>query len=720
MLRTRTRPASKASTLRIKANNKPPRNNREKPSAKPEKKPSAWRGVDWGRVRLWGVSIAFASLWILLWGQAFRVQIIRGPQYAEQARRNQQATEVITGRRGVISDRHGHALARSVESRSVSVRPKEIKDAQEVTAFLSKTLDLPPAKVKALVTSNRSYVWVARKINSRLADAVKAGAMPGVYLTTEFERVYPYQHLAGQLLGFVSVDGEGIEGLERSLDKQLAGQNTSQVLRRDATGRRMYSGNEDLEDPSGDDITLTIDTQVQFAAEAALAKTAEQFGARWGGCMVVDVPTGDVLAWAEFPFFNPNKPAESTPFIWRNKMAMDALEQGSTIKPFLVAAALQEKVVQRDTKFNCEKGKWEFKGATIRDTHGYDTLPVNKIIRVSSNIGAAKIGLKLGATTYHQYLTRLGFGGRTGLPLAGESRGILRSPKQWAEIDLATASFGQSFSATAVQMAQAYLCIANDGVRKPLRLIVDPEPKEVEEERLFSSEVASQVRDMMREVIEDEGGTGAQARIAGLTVGGKTGTAQKASGDSYGSGRVASFVGLVPVEKPRYLVVVILDEPTKNQYGGIVAAPVFQQVALRTMSYHGLLPEVPPVTTASAKGAAAKAAAKNDAKANAKGGKKGVVAVAAKGPKDQGVSGGPEVRGDVPDEATAPREATGTGVPSVVGLSVRRAVETLFQRGMTPVVKGSGNVVVRQSPAPGSPLPQDPAAACTLWLGEQS
>ena len=693
--------------------------NRVKPATKSvAKKPGFWSHVDWSRVRLWMVGGFFALVWALLWTRAYQVQIIRGPKYAEEARRQHVATELLTGRRGSIMDRHGNVLARSVQSRSIYVRPQEIKNKPETVAFLAKTLEISPKQVRAQLDSTRPFVWVARKVNQRLAESVKEGNMPGVYLTMEYERIYPYKHLAGQLLGFVNVDDKGIEGMEMAFEDKLSGQKVRQVLQRDASGRRFYTkANDDAEDLMGEDLHLTLDTQVQFFAEEALAAGAEQYGGRWSGCLVVDVPTGDILAWAEYPFFNPNlAPQEYSAFVRRNKLAMEALEQGSTIKAFLMAAALQEKVVQPDTLINCEKGRWNFKGATIRDdTHAFDILTASKVLRVSSNIGSAKIGLKLGAAKYHAYLSQLGFGSKNGMPLAGESKGILRPPKQWAELDLATASFGQSFSATALQMAQAYLVLANDGVKKPLRLVSDDTPPAKDEERLFSVETMRQVRSMLRDVVEAEGGTGARARIPGLSVGGKTGTAQKASGGAYGTGRMGSFVGMLPAENPRYLVVVLVDEPVKSQYGGAVAAPVFRQVATRTMAYHGLLPEETPVATVAAKGKAP------DKKSEDKGSKKGAKGKADAKPAPPSAvmaRGGEEVRGGVTE--SAPMQAALDGTPAVIGLSVRRAVETFAQRGMVPVLKGSGSTVVRQTPVAGTPLPGKPGAVeCTLWLGEQ-
>jgi cell division protein FtsI (penicillin-binding protein 3) len=685
--------------------------------------------VDWGKVRLWGVSLVFVGIWALLWARAYQIQIIRGPRYAEEARRAHIATEVAIGRRGSIIDRNGNVLAKSVEAKSVAVRPAVIKDKDAASRLLASALDMPLAKAKQLVSGKKGFAWAARKVSPRAAEAIEKAAIPGVSLTVEYERVYPFKHLAGQLLGFVNVDEKGIEGLELVFNDVISGQKKRRVMQRDAAGRRLYSGEQAaMEDLAGEDVVLTIDTQVQYFAESALLQSVETFGARWAGCVVVDVPSGDILAWAEYPFFNPNKPGDAKPFERRNKIAMDALEQGSTVKPFLMAAALQEQILTPESEFNCEKGKWKLRNVTIRDTSPRDVLSAKDIIKYSSNIGMAKIGLQLGAPKYHKYLTQLGFGSKTDLPLAGENKGIVRPFKQWTDVDLASASFGQSFSATTLQMAQAYLCLANDGVKKSLRLVASAEPDSPgkpgdPQECIFSSEVMRKVRDMLRSVVEEKGGSGWRAHIDGLVAGGKTGTAQKASGDSYGTGRSASFVGIIPVERPRYLVLVMLDEPVKNQYGGVVAAPVFKNVALKTMAYHGLLPESTPAT-ALADFSREKAARSTTRETAADGGTdrsaSGIISQAAAGTGEGAAAR--ESRTELVNVAKDGK--TAASAPSVIGMSMRKAVETFARHGMVPEVKGSGNVVVRQEPEAGTLLPAPGATGNavrnTLWLGDNS
>ncbi|MEG2172581.1 MAG: penicillin-binding transpeptidase domain-containing protein [Desulfovibrionaceae bacterium] len=669
--------------------------------------------VDWGRLRINIVAGIFVVLWFGLWGRAWYLQMIEGPTLAHKARRQHMTSELVAGKRGKIFDRNGQVLARSVECRSVYAKPGEITDVLHVANTLGPLLQIPPQELyNQLSDSNRKFLWLARKVDDHTAEAVRMAEFPGIGLSKEFDRIYPFKQMAGQLLGFVGMDDRGLEGIERSLDNQLASIPTRQIVQRDATGRRFYLHTEGQEEPGGKDLSLTVDVQVQFFAEEALAQTVEDYGATWGGVLVVDVPTGDILAWAQYPFFNPNSYREYAPSQYRNRLASDALEPGSTFKPFLVATALQEKKVDPDTLFDCEGGKWETKTITIRDTGARGILPVSKIVRYSSNIGMAKVGMVVGAKTYHKYLSQLGFGTRTGLPVA-ESRGILRNAKEWGEADLISTSFGQSISVTGIQMAQAYLTLLNGGVYKPLRLVLD-ENAAVQENynRVFSERVSKQVLSMLRDVVEEDG-SGKAARIQGMQVGGKTGTAQKADKRSgtYGRGRMASFVGFAPADNPHYLVLVMVDEPTRNQYGGVVAAPVFQKVTSRTMTYRGHMPNVVFAETTKAQQEAAK--------------HKSRLQRGLKFSKDQHALRdtplGAEVRVNLAANTTSPSVAKAAAVvPNVVGKSVRNAVELFARGGIVPILKGEGQHVVKQSPAPGAAWPtQERDDSYVLWLSER-
>ena len=427
--------------------------------------------VDWGKARIAAVVAIFCVLWLGLWGRAWYLQMIEGPRLADKARRQHMATELVTGKRGMIMDRNGQVLARSVEARSVYARPQEIQDFLTMANTLGPILGIEPQKLyDELSKTKRRFVWVRRKVDDYTAEAVRKAGLPGIGLSKEYDRGYPFKHLAGPLLGFVGVDDKGLEGLERSLDDRLAGTPTRMVVQRDAMGRRFYLHEEGKDELRGEDLMLTLDVQLQFIAEEAVARAARDFDARWSGALVVDVPSGDILAWAQYPFFNPNTYRQSSPMIYRNRLASDALEPGSTFKPFVMASALQERKINRNTAIDCENGKWEIKKVTIRDTSRQGVLPAHKVLRYSSNIGMAKIGLELGSPTLYKYLRALGFGESTCVPVA-DSRGILRQPRSWSEADLMSASFGQSVSVTALQMAQGYLTLLNNGVYKPLRLL---------------------------------------------------------------------------------------------------------------------------------------------------------------------------------------------------------------------------------------------------------
>lgn len=627
--------------------------------------------VDWIRWRIKILAMFFAVLWCSLWGRLYYVQMIKAEEYAPLAKRQHIVNERIEGTRGSIVDRTGLVLARSIALHSVYADPSKVDNPDATAARLAPILGVNKAKLTTLLRKkNTRFVWLARKVNDDAANAIKAAKLQGIAMREEYARVYPLGHTAGQLLGFVNIDGQGLEGLERTFNDVLVPKAKVMSTERAAGGRRMYPKGMPELDTAGTDVQLTLDAQIQFFAEAALEQSVEKNEATWGGALVVDVASGDILAWAQYPFFNPNSYRSSSPKIWRNRLAADALEPGSTVKPFVVAAAMEEKLITRDSIFFCEQGRWRKHYITIRDTHKHGWLSVDKIIRYSSNIGSAKIGLELGAARYDNYLRSLGFGDVVGLPVA-ESRGIMRPPNRWRKADLMTASFGQSIAVTAVQLAEAYMTLAHGGTRTPLQLVKSaPESKALLESEntrmaqpqyIFSPEVAAEVMQILGNVV-GEGGTGANAGIKGIKVGGKTGTAQKADGKKYGKGRVASFVGFVPIEKPRYLIVVIVDEPQKSPYGSVVAAPVFKHIALQALSYEGLLPDVAsgevrretPVATANS-------------------------------------SDAPPLQMD--DVIT---------VPNVVGMPLREAMEIFVYKGVMPKIEGHGHFVVRQSPQAGS------------------
>lgn len=662
--------------------------------------------IDWSRVRINAVALIFFLSWLGLWGRAWYLQMLAGPSLADRARRQHMATELVTGRRGVITDRNGLVLARSVEATSVYARPRDVEDPKEAARLLAPILGKEPERIyEELAGSKRRFIWLKRKVDDYAASRIRKANLPGIGLSKEFDRVYPFKHMAGQLLGFVGVDDTGLEGIERSMEARLGTSPVRQLVQRDAMGRRFYLNDEVRPEPRGADVRLTLDMQIQYFAEEAVAKAAREYDSSWAGALVVDVPTGDILAWAQYPFFNPNIYRQFSPQVYRNRLAADALEPGSTLKPLIMAAALQENRINPGTLIDCEQGRWESKKFLLRDTSVRGILPASKVLRYSSNIGMAKIGLNLGAPLIHKYLSSLGFGEHSSVQVA-DSRGILRRPRDWNELDVMSTSFGQSISVSCLQLAQAYLTLLNNGVYKPLRLVLDADHVEEKPERIFSERTAREVMKMMRDVVEEGDGTGRRARVEGVSVGGKTGTAQKADrrAGTYGSGRLASFVGFLPSEKPRYLILVMVDEPTRNQYGSVVAAPVFSEIAGKTLGYAGLLQTrtsqvIPRISR-----------------------------------RERGLKmSGPDIpflaetqRPDEPGRATRAMEwpghlakAPGT-VPDVLGKSVRNAVELFARAGIVPQLKGSGNRVVRQVPEAGTPWSKYGKASTgyMLWLSE--
>ncbi|RQD67956.1 MAG: PASTA domain-containing protein [Desulfonatronovibrio sp. MSAO_Bac4] len=623
---------------------------------------------DRSRLKIILILSLFIIAWAGLWSRAFFVQVLQGEELARMADRQYFSREKITGKRGEIFDRNGVVLAQSVRVKSIYADPLRVEDSARAAFELAKVLDVDSGRLRQLLDRQSRFVWVQRKISDRRAQSIAEKNIPGIYIIDEHTRVYPRGHMLGQIMGFVGVDNEGLEGLEKSLEETLAGAEMLVALQRDASGHRMTLMPQDVSsEVAGRDVVLTIDAELQFAAEKALSRAVENYNARHGVSLVVHVPTGDILAWANYPFFNPNNFRGSHSSIWRNRGAVDALEPGSTLKPFLIAAALEEGIVDHDTIYFCENGRWRLGRNNIRDVRDHGWLTINRIIRYSSNICSAKIGLDLGPGKYFEYLDRLGFAETTGLPLPGETRGILRPPNVWSRMDLATISFGQGLSGTPLQLARAYLTLANDGRFTDLNILMNESRVQNEGHQVFSPRVSRQVMEMLREVVEMDG-TGTRAAISGIEVGGKTGTAQKASeSGGYGDKYVASFVGFIPALDPEYLVLIIVDEPAPQHYGGVVAAPVFAQIGnsimasgsgFRLRSYHAQ--NVPNLTEISV--------------------------------SDNG-------RFSVTQRRNT--SMLGNEMPDLRGVSLREAMESLLRAGVVPVLKGKGVLVKDHAPGPG-------------------
>jgi cell division protein FtsI (penicillin-binding protein 3) len=548
----------------------------------------------WMRLRVLVMGAVFVVLLVAVAARAFQLQVKQQQQLKSMAQDQYVRQVEIPARRGDIFDRRGVPLAQSVDVDSIWIDPSLLTDEKAAAKALGKALDLDANELAARMSKARRFAWVKRQVTPAELLRVQALALPGIGLTKEPRRFYPQRELGAHVLGLVGTDGRGLDGLELSFEDELSGDVATQAGFRDARGRKLVT--QSLADPAsrqGAAVTLTLDRHLQYVAEKALTKAVEDAKAPAGTCVVLDPKTGEILAIANYPRFNPNSPAEAQKGALRNRAATDAFEPGSTFKAFVVAAALEEKLVSEATRFDCEHGAWRIGKHVINDTHVHDTLDVQTILKVSSNIGAAKIAQVLGRDRLVDYYARFGFGERVGLGLPGEGKGVVPFPR--ADISFATEAFGQGLTATAVQIASGYGAIANGGVlMKPylVQKVVDPDgvtlldnqPTAVR--RVVSEKSAKRVIAMLETVVEKDG-TAPAARMDEYRVAGKTGTAQKADpvARGYSDKHIASFVGIVPAEDPRLVILVVLDEPKTSMFGGIVSAPAFKEIATAAMPY---------------------------------------------------------------------------------------------------------------------------------------
>ena len=553
--------------------------------------------------RLGAAKILFLVLFLLIGGRAIQLQMLQGDKLMRLGQRQHLKEWIVLPKRGALFDRAGEPLALSMEAQSVYVRPHRINDPGKLSQSLARILNMRASEVKEKITTEKPFVWVRRQISSAEAEKIQALNAEGIGMFYEPNRHYPQGQLAGQLIGFVGRDSEGLEGLELKYNDYIRGETGSSVTERDALGRRvLVQGVEGLHMPPGSDIHLTLDTSIQHMAEKELEASILKYRAKAGVAVVVEPFTGEVLALANYPSFDPNNYAKQTADQRRNRAVTDSFEPGSTFKTVLAAAALEEGVVGKDDLFYCEMGKYPYAGKIIHDTHPYGWLPFSKILQVSSNIGFTKVAEKLKKDRFFKYIEKFGFGQVTGIDVPGEVPGLLRKPEKWSAVDLATHGFGQGLSTTPMQLVMAYAAIANGGflmrpfaVRRAVsptgEVLLENQPHVVR--RVISEKTATLLASMLQDVTT-EGGTGVMANVDGFDVAGKTGTAQKADpvhGGYAARKRVASFVGFVPANRPRLVALVLIDEPEVNVYGGVVAAPVFRNIAQGALRHLAVAPQ---------------------------------------------------------------------------------------------------------------------------------
>ncbi|MDL2329017.1 penicillin-binding protein 2 [Desulfosarcina sp. OttesenSCG-928-A07] len=546
------------------------------------------------------VGVLFILMLIVIMTQAIRVHVVKGPWLSERASREYERAQVIQGKRGSLRDRNGNPLAVSIDGLSVAAYPRRIAEPEKIIPKLAVALEKPEKAIQADLNSNRKFVWLSRKVTPRHVEAVRSLEVEGIDFIGEHGRLYPNKTLAAQLVGFSGDDGHGLEGLEFFFNAELAGRKQSITFMRDALGRR-FEG-ERSEDPliRGNDVILTIDTTIQYIAQKALKSSVAEYRAKSGIAIVMVPTTGEILAMAHEPVFNPNQYREADRSVWRNRAVTDLFEPGSTLKIFSTAAALDSDSCSAETTFFCENGKYRIGNHTISDTKPHGWLSVQEIVKYSSNIGTVKMAQQLGAKKLYAYLSGFGFGERTNVTCPGEAHGSLSPYRSWTTMDMSAISFGHGISVTAIQLITAASAIANNGMlMKPqlVRAVVAPNgevlrtgaPEPVRQ--VISPHTAALMREILETVIA-KGGTGANAALKGYRVCGKTGTARKL--DSTGAysrdTHIASFVGFAPAERPEIAILVIVDEPVRMHYGGAVAAPAFKQIAVETLSYLNIPP----------------------------------------------------------------------------------------------------------------------------------
>jgi cell division protein FtsI (penicillin-binding protein 3) len=545
-----------------------------------------------------------ALLFAVVGGRAGQLTVLHGQHLAWLARQQQQRQVSLVPRRGPIVDRSGEPLALTVDAESLFADPRLLGDEPANIARVAAALGLRAGDLQRKVASasNGSFVWLKRLATPKEVAAVRAVGVSGVGTIAERRRVYPRAQLAAHVLGFAGVDAQGLEGVERQYDALIRPPGREiQEMERDARGRAILVGGIVVEeDPVGARVETTIDATLQAVAERELTRGVQSAGAAGGTAVVLDPWTGAVLALANAPSFDPNNVTVSAAATRRNRAVTDIYEPGSTLKAMLAAAALDQGVVAPHDRVFCENGRYRVGRHVINDHHKEQWLTFAEVLWHSSNIGAAKIGAALGAERLDAYLRAFGFASKTGIALPGEAAGRLRPARRWKPIDVATASFGQGLAVTPLQLASAFAVIANGGellrpyvvsqiVAPDGRVLLQQVPETVR--RVIRSDTARVVRGLLRGPVEHDGGTGRLARIPGVAVAGKTGTSQKVdptTGRYSAKARVASFAGFVPADAPRFVIVVVIDEPTKSQYGGVVAAPVFREIAAATLGRTGI------------------------------------------------------------------------------------------------------------------------------------
>lgn len=626
---------------------------------------------------------ALLVLWLVaIAGRLVQLQLLEARHYRLLAERQQERTLEIAPPRGPILDRRGHPLAVSLPVQSCFAVPAEIADPPLAAQLLASVLQRPVASLLERLEAPRSFVWIERRLPPEVAARIAALNLRGIYFEREMRRFYPNGSLAAPVVGFVDIDGRGQAGVEYALDAQIAGRPGRVLLLAD--GRKQYFERHEVPAEPGAQVELTLDTTIQYIAERELAAAVEQAHAAGGAVIVQNPATGEILAMASWPSFDPNQPSASPSANRQNHAVSDIYEPGSTFKIVTLGAALDTGVVRPEDVVDCQMGQIVLGRRVIHDWKRFGLLTVAQVLEHSSDVGAIKIALRVGEENFYRYMRAFGFGRRTGILLPWESPGLLRPPAQWSASSIGSLAMGQEVGVTALQMVTAVSAVANGGLLVPPRIVraivhngrrtIPPQRSPT---RVLQPTTAVTLAHLMEGVVLE--GTGRSAQLEGYTTAGKTGTAQKvdpATGRYYRNRYVASFVGFAPINNPAVTVLVVIDSPVGPHHGGEVAAPVFRRIAQQVLAYLEVPRDLPVTAPRPAEAVAAATPPPLPSKSQSS-------------------------AGSIAAERLPAVLSPGTvAMPRLIGRTAREVVAECLRLHLEPELVGQG-LAVEQSPEPG-------------------
>jgi cell division protein FtsI (penicillin-binding protein 3) len=674
----------------------------------------------------------FLFVWaVIIVVRLVMLQVVHYGTWMQRAQRQQQRTVEISPQRGIIYDRNGQELAMTVQVDSVFAVPSEIPDQKTTATLLAALIGEDPDSVLERMQAQRNFAWVARKVDGEIAARIKSLNLRGIYFQKELKRFYPKRALAAQVLGYVGMEDTGLAGIEHLYQDQLNGVAGRVVITMDA--RRKWFGHMEHPPEPGENVVLTIDEKIQYIAEKELAQAMQETQALSGTVVVQNPRTGEIIALANAPSFNPNISREITPEKLKNHAVSDVYEPGSVFKTVTYSSAFEEKLARPEEIISCDPGFILIGGIKIRDSHHIGTVTLERAYAESSDVGAVKMALRLGPDRFYKHIRDYGFGQTTNIELPGETRGLVRKPERWAASSIGSMAIGQEVGVTPLQVVSMMSSIANDGIYSSPRIVAGVTPPNQgyqriefhpqQQRRVLSSMTAAVMRRLTEEVVLE--GTARRAILDGYTSAGKTGTAEKVDPRTHAYSKtdyVASFVGFAPVNNAVITIAVILDTPKGLHQGGQVSAPVFKRVAEQVLAYYGVPHDVEPKTNSARRMLVAKAAEGDteDAQQHASGALQELETASAPASPGAPVTAahtaatGPAaqpLRAPAPAAQPEARGGTvvldvgaGSTVPSLLGLSMRGAIETAHKAGFELQIVGSG-VAREQQPPPGSFLP---------------